>query len=448
MAAPAIPPSAFSTDPVARAGGLPGNTLLLEIGDSRTAQGDFVPTGWQRQRTNVGYQHWLPILSGGRCIAPPELNFGVAGDTTSQIVARLPAILAAAKSSGAATAVIHAGVNNVADSSYLSLEQTKSDIRTIVTSLLALGMRVLLTNEQPRNLADADRALQMIAAHEWMQSYARATSGVYMVDTWTPNTLPYAAATAMASPANYRSDLIHLSPTGGFLFAQAIVSVCSTFFPVSQTLVTADGDRYKAGVNPTGNLFAGMMQGTGGAFSVTAGSGTAAVTSGSIATGQTILVSQCSGLTITASKVFVGDYEAQRIAISGTPTDASPTVSLRGNLTLTDLAAGDSLDALVYHRMAAAPGAYRAATAALEVQNGTNNVASSGTGYISVDETTMTMPTVAWEGPVMVPTATLPDLSGVTNVRLRSASIFLKQGAAVNLTIDVARASVRKRSAV
>lgn len=102
--------SSSAGDTVARLTGLNATSLPIIVaveGDSRVAYGK-----WGQSSSWRGFTQWLQIYSNQRLKFPGALNTAVSGNGTTQILARLPASITAAKAAGASAMFLVMGIND------------------------------------------------------------------------------------------------------------------------------------------------------------------------------------------------------------------------------------------------------------------------------------------------------------------------------------------------
>lgn len=105
---------------------LPLNSRIVYIGDSITAEGS-----WE------GYVDLADLIGGGRYYTPNGFNLGVSGNSSAQILARIPNALAL----NPAVLVIEGGVNDATDPT--SQAATIANLTSAYQSALSAGARVV-----------------------------------------------------------------------------------------------------------------------------------------------------------------------------------------------------------------------------------------------------------------------------------------------------------------
>jgi hypothetical protein len=332
---------------------LPSNNLIATLGDSRTQQGTVGTVGNEAgtardptQRMG-GYQLNLEAASRGRIQSPPIANFGLAGDTTGPFGAnpgvstRVSNIIA----TGADACVLLSSINDRG-----SPDQTAawsiSYLDQIITQLTAARIRVFLIAELMRgsvtypSQALSEPQLQYQKdVHAWCLAQSNR-SLVTVIDAWP---VMCANNNIVSWVDNLTTDGLHQNQHGakvlGYDVMWPIIRSYYTSFP--DVVIDATTPTYNATTAPDGNLLLnGMFTGTGG----TIGSGAV----GTLATNWTNVVAAGTSMTLTAGATAVGSDgvshdDWQRIQVTGTPTAASPALSLTTTVPLGRIAALDRL---------------------------------------------------------------------------------------------------------
>jgi lysophospholipase L1-like esterase len=200
---------------------------------------------------------WANLLSDGQFTFPHELNFGVVGDTTDQIVARLPALIAAKPSA----VVLPCPATNDRNSNELRTAQHSIDnLIKILDACYSAGIPVILTTEFPRGNATFASGLitgTQLNYHRllrrWVLDVAANRRGVTVIDTWPLLADLSRSDGAMLLVNTY--DGTHLAPIGAAKVGAAIAAVLRAMFPRKWIHADYDaGGLYHATENPRGNL--------------------------------------------------------------------------------------------------------------------------------------------------------------------------------------------------
>lgn len=309
----------------------PRSRDICLIGDSRNSRnhsgGSILNFGW------VPYA----IVGGnGRFRFPGSMNFAVGGSDTNNLVSvQLPLALASA----ADLVMILSSTN---DRGSISVAGTIANLKTVRDALLAVGKEVVFFAEMPRGDAtyvpdlgltgtDLQNHMQVV---EWLRAQ-RTVRGCYVVDVW-PDLVDPALTTGFCL-SGVTVDGLHNSGNGSILVGAKVAALLNTLFAPYDVRIASNGNLYDATQNPRGSHLANPMC-TGTSGTKTAG---AASLSGNVASSWTLQCNNATGLTVVAAKETIAGEEFQKITISGTPTDASPTVEFRQSLTGGNFTAGD-----------------------------------------------------------------------------------------------------------
>lgn len=422
----------------------PASSIIAIMGDSRVFIGS-VPTAYSssstRSKSNRGFQFWAEALTGGRVSFPAELNFGVGGDTSAQILTRTPAAVAAAVAAGA-SAVVLLGCTTNDRTSGITYAQSIANCATIEAAFSAVGIAVIWIAEIPRG----DSTFTAIAltgtplddhraVEEWQG--ARSGAGVYVVRPWGEFSDQSSVANSALGYAklNYTYDGLHPTPLGMNVIVTAALPLLTTLFPPREVLVQSGADVWSA-TNPNGSVNLNpLCLGSGG----TAGTGITGV----VANGWTAQHSLGTGSTLAS----VGSIIA--------PTDADPRNWQRFVTTGT---AGSTFDALRFRfpvdaaTRGVTPGNFYKASMAFRVTAGQAGVAQvacyianeanvdfTQSGQASIQSDFYPVTTV--DGVCVVESAALQ--AGATQAVV-GARVVYRNGAVVNSTVDIGQISFQQ----
>lgn len=303
----------------------PLNREIAIFGDSRTAMCHTIAaTAYSTE--NYGYAFWACALSG-KAFCPYTNNFGVGGDTTAQMLARITAVV----NSPADIVLFMGGTNDRTGG--MSVADTKRNITAIVRRLSKAGKIVIVANDTPRF---ADKALTPSqqddheAVRDWITNELSAITPV--VDTYS------------RIVQTDLHDNLHPNPKGAYKIGSAFAEALVKYSKIPVDLPVDSTDTFSA-TNITGSLVANPL------MSGSANMGTASVNpiAGSVvATGYKGAGSSFTGVTTQWSKETSEVGEAQVITFGGTPTTAgsylafSPTATF----TLANVAVGNIISFL------------------------------------------------------------------------------------------------------
>jgi len=245
----------------------PGGQTLAVLGDSISNQNiatdDF---------SENGFAVWASVLSNGGLVFSPSLNFGVSGDTTTQMLARISSVVAAAPS----YCTVLGGTNDLgtgAGDATVSYATITGNLQTIYTTLLNAGICVIAIPILPKaglNLSTTKTAL-LNRVNEWIRRYCMSsTSNIVLADPFE-SLVDYTKTTGepiggyAGGVTSVTVDGTHPNKRGGYLFGKTIVDALGSRIAPMRTIMQSPADAYDATYNPTGNLLAnGMFSGTAG----------------------------------------------------------------------------------------------------------------------------------------------------------------------------------------
>ena len=266
--------------------GIPYNRYVAAIGDSFTAHNTYnsvSTTNWSGSYANqymaYGVVSWLRFLSGQAFDFDGNSNFGHFGDTTAQVLARMPAALA---SCNASTWFLMMGVNDFQSGSTTStLATAQANFAAAVALLQAWGKTIIIIGQSTAgdttytSMAMSAQTLKLYLQYlRWIRETYTSVPGVYYADAVPAMCDPNSAAGYCIVGKTLEG--LHPSPNGSFGIAMQVMPIISKLFPPRHFLINSNSDIYDATYNQTGSLYANpAMTGSGGAAG-TGGSGTVA----------------------------------------------------------------------------------------------------------------------------------------------------------------------------
>lgn len=299
------------------------------LGDSITASAGGAIAASPLWLVN-GYLTWVRALSRGRIQIPVGNNFGVAGDTSAQILARVGNVLAVNPSA----CIVLAGTNDLA----LTFEETKASLTAIFDTLTLAGIWVICVPILVRG--DSTQAVRQKAlrVNEWLDTlrYSRpafdlADCSLVWIDPTTGN--PRTTVTV---------DNLHPAKAGPYLIAKEIVKLIEARYPSLPSNFSNSNDVFSVD-NPTGSLLSnGGMAGTTGTLS---NGFTGSLATGWVSNG----LNTPAGGAVAFSKVAKADgRQFQQLAFSGTYNSASVTAqSCSLVVGVANVSPGDVLEAVM-----------------------------------------------------------------------------------------------------
>lgn len=178
----------------------------------RSANASLVPNSAYPRIVFMGdsiTEGWLNLAGG--FFTPGRIDRGIGGQTTPQMVLRFAPDVIALK-----PAVVHimAGTNDIAgNTGPMTAEETKANIRSMVTLAHANGIRVILGSIPPADLfpwkPGLDTGAKIAALNDWIKDYA-ARSGCIYADYWSALRAPG----ALGMREGLSSDHVHPTAAG------------------------------------------------------------------------------------------------------------------------------------------------------------------------------------------------------------------------------------------
>lgn len=413
------------------------------FGDSRTAQNESTTNVTVPAPLARSQMWWMQTLSKGRLLRNHLFNFGVSGDSISQLKARILANTPNAygtlpNSSGYSIAVVLIGTNSV--NALTPIEQMAADIQTIISTLKGWNKKVCIITEWPRGYGttpgttgylSGDSQKLMYRYANWLRSL-RSDPDLTVVDVW-PRVADPASTAATPLPNMLNTDGLHNSPGIAYITGKALSDEISKFVGPANFTPSSNGDVYDAVANPSGCLNTNLMlQGTAGTLS-TGGTGVSP-------TGYTL--SSSGGVTVVGSNVTLADGRpAYRMTVTGTTTSTNAYVRLRITGIQALVSPGDVLVA-GYEYVASAGHVNFAAPAVMIDPNVAAERVYGGLGFGGDNQMPASVVEahsgVSLSAPYTVP-ATVPASLGV-----EFRPMFTATGVASSLTIDIVNCFIRK----
>lgn len=252
--------------------------IIAFDGDSRVDQG--VDT----YRSNTfGIPYWLSFLSNGRFDFRDELNFGVGGQTSAQVLGRVEETIAACIAAGCTKLVALFSLNDrgsIATSPGSSAQSTIANLEAYQAAVLDAGIDLIWVAEIPvgnpawqaANPSEIDLGIQAsatlnhLAVRRWQLAQPFSHPRVSVADPFPR--LVDSTALAINGRAGVLKDAKHQSSIGAYIIAQAVLPIIEQHLPPLGRLTSSASDVYDV-TNPRGSLLgtATMMWGSGGTFS-------------------------------------------------------------------------------------------------------------------------------------------------------------------------------------
>lgn len=390
-------------------------TDVLVLGDSRV---------FQCTKGNVGFSDWAVSESGGLAAFPLNLNKGIDGNTTSQMLARLEADVLA--NSASFDVMVHFGTGNDRIKG-MTLEQTIRNVEYMYAALIKRGKVVIAVAETPIIGANVGLPPQQtanhFAIHNWYLNVAPSL-GVLVVNPWDEMVDP-ASGSNFWPLGGLTGDGLHPTPAGARIIGRKVAEVLKRLFTFPAILPTANV-AFDAALVPGGSLIPNsLLTGTNGLL----GDGSNAT--GQLASSCTLLGSDLNGLAVAASNEAADVGFKQVLRITGMPSGTTPTLTFEQSVDVTKVAVGQRLRAVAGWEFISVN------TSVLQVALQIVAVSASGTTIAQIgqnQELVNAMPIGTIAGTLVTQTLTLAEVPTSLKVRL---SIICKSGTGQDATIKL-----------
>ncbi len=433
----AATPIAAQVDPSAR--GLAVQARTLAIGrDARlvTGNGDsreaavYIDAGQQALNMRSPLV-WARELMGARFTIGK--TFGVSGDRTDQMLARMPAVIA----TRAGIFHLWAGVNDIAQNYPTATTSGATAAMNIIamseTARLA-GMKVIIELEVGANGLTAAQITQVNELNARLADYAENAPNVYLNDARSAVMQPTAGTSALAFKTGFSLDGTHEISRAAYYHALTLIPLLTQLIPPrpvmvrSATSVPANG-RYQLLANP---IFATATGGTlsGANATGTVPSGWTGVASGgATATFGTQSDVEGIGNNVTMTCQWAASGDACRLAQTVQTADWSPGDILQATATVQVTGASACLAAT---RLVMGVNGYFDAT--LSGTNITDGYHAIGAGSVGPNETyTVTLMT----RPITVP--------AYTSRSFVAGTLYVEGSCAGTVNVVVRQMAIRRR---
>jgi lysophospholipase L1-like esterase len=402
---------------------------IATFGDSRSYENGPTPN----MLYNTGYAPWAEIFTGGRVTFPTSLCFGVGGNTTSHMLARVQTVITAMQAAGSEIVVFLGGVNDVAIGG-LTATQTLENIAQIYAAFYKAGIKMIIINELPRNdgVVTGDGMQRRLQVRAYVQDVFSTFPGVYIAEPSQYMT-DITATNFMALTGFLRTDGLHCSVRGGLIVGREVAEKINLLVAHRPRLAITGVDVYTTTALRGNLLVNAMLQGSGAPSGGT----------GVKADNWDALVDNGAGLTVVWSIVTIGNYRWQQIRITGTPTASDPRVRFQNSLPVGYISAGDVLAGNVGVQLDAGATGLRGIMLQMIINNTVVGAspATQVNGLVMGPEPILVtsdghMPTLC------APAVTVPN--GTLTNAVMSLNVALQQGTAVDVTVRFGQPALRK----
>jgi lysophospholipase L1-like esterase len=307
--------------------------LLLD-GDSQVER-DWLTTATDTANVGQGIINHANIFGGRRYEVVD--NLGVIGDTTDDLIARLPASIEAARSCGAVFLSVSTNdiFGDLQDSDHVI-----TNLEIIFRRFMNAGVYVIWKNETPRTFVDATKVAYQNNVNAWAKEFERKNPGFSVFDAAA--VIVNATSTQFAATANRLDGAVHYLNIATCLMGKAFNTKYSGMFVARDNLIDTASDTYTVSTT-SGQLWGNPL------FSGTAGTETA-TGGGTAPTGDTADLTQVDHAVNTAATCVCslvsqadGFGQAQRIVIASNGASDRWTVRNITNIT-TGVSPGDLIE--------------------------------------------------------------------------------------------------------
>lgn len=296
------------------------------LGDSISANAGITGTrippsnGFRQGGNSLGYQGWLMALSLGEIDIQPDANFSIAGNTTAQIAARVPQVIAYRPS----WCIVAGGTNDPGGS--IPVAQTIANLKGIYDALNAAGIGILAICVTPRGGGTAGNyttaQLQNISRiNQFIRRYAALLPAMVVAD---PARSTFLSQSTNLPTAAQSLDGLHPNQAGAKSWGQVCLTAVSPFVQTTDTsYVCYDAnDTYDSVNNQAGNMI------LNGLFTTA---------SGGTLTGNSLLTGTApSHWTVIMTKADAA-YTGTIVLSNGSRTDATVTPGNLATITAASL---------------------------------------------------------------------------------------------------------------
>jgi len=299
------------------------SNLLACLGDSIPANSRLI-NSTSSKYAGHGFMTWVRVLSNGRIYHPQapytagvanganNMNFGIGGQNSSQIAARVGDVIAAKP----AICIVEGSPNDGRDS--LTAAQTIANYKSIYDALQAAGIVIIALPMTPLGNPYTNQINNLSQQNDWLFRQPSIRPNFYIADIRNVLGDPTNSYNWRSGLAD--SDLVHPNSRGCYYVGKTVAEIINSLPYTVLKPYSSQGDVYDATLNPSGNILSSpKMNGTGGTVTTT---GTSTGISGTAANSWTLAAGTASGLggaTVAGSNgVDATNVATQTLTIGGT----------------------------------------------------------------------------------------------------------------------------------
>jgi lysophospholipase L1-like esterase len=358
--------------------GFPRTVALL--GDSITRNNHWDGAAFQsKQFSQLGYWTFASQILGKRFYYDYTYNFGVFGERTDQVLARVPQVIA----KGPSLAVVLCGINDVVAG--VSASVIQANLVSIWAQLNNAGIPVVAGCIFPTSTGGftATQAKTLLQVNNWMRRTVATLPNVHLWDSFF--TLADLTSTVAGCDTNSFADNLHPNRRGAQLAGADLAAVINAIYPEvvndrQGALYGSYGlsDVYDATNNPRGSLV------TNATLAGTGGTNAGAYATGSVATGWTVYrpvgaTIVCASTKNTVTMPNGQTYSEQQLVVSSPGSGAAnEEISFQQALTTV---VGDNIVAGAWVDISAISGRLNYVEKRIQAQYGSYTVLASDGVY-------------------------------------------------------------------
>ena len=202
--------------------------VVAALGDSRI-DAIYLDASTRRNLGARSPLNWANALMGHRLVIGDD--YGVSGDRTDQMLARLAAAIA----SGAGLLYLQGGVNDIAQNyptAGTSGATAFANLKAMAEAGRAAGMQVVIEAEVgAQNLNTAAFVTQINELNALLYEYAEETPGVHVHDARSVVLNATSSDTVVSFKAGYTSDGTHPTPKGAAYWGESLAALLTQIIP-------------------------------------------------------------------------------------------------------------------------------------------------------------------------------------------------------------------------
>lgn len=286
--------------------------------------------------TSRGFLTWAQFLSGHKFWHTTKLNFGVFGENSNQITARVGQVVAAAPD----VCLVEMGGNDTTQSS-ITIEQMKTNVDTVVSALTGAGIYTIFCTIYPVANANAASHYQKLAAfNQYIRQLKYTHDNVEVLDTY-PIVMDKTLVDTVQPEYSY--DHTHPGANGAYMLGKELAKVLEKLAPAERHPLVFNNkwDLLNVTSNPLGNAVTnGLLEGAGGVVNGPGASGISPPES------WTLDMTDAKGMTVVLGEVpaTADNFRGITFTLGGSvPASSSDQITNGGHIILSQQVSGDGV---------------------------------------------------------------------------------------------------------